>query len=457
MDKLVSTSGFWDDMDTFSDWNGGGSSADGALNAPKGERFVSLEAIKKKVTEITAERKSLGPPAQKFGYIFPPSGQHCPYCKREFCTARQPLRGRDCPHLEVARAGSPVCLCCRNCQNWCMKGKDKKVLLSELSCEKAFFRYTILVFIWEDRFNNPQMALVRTVEELPFNQVTKVFAQESIEIASELELGILWPSGPYVKKFQKQIPKRQIRIVTINSQKVRGAILEPEFGNPIGTYHLKQIFKTGALKSIEAERSDKSARGSHATDDAFKGLQDRFAVSVTPGDGTDESSATIRQQHLVPTGADADDDPLDMIWNPVFSTKGSGSSSKRAFAASGVSGTESAAEALDPPGTRTPTKKGKCGEKRIHEFNTSEQVLLKAQHMLAEIEQSTNLSPAKLNTVLSALRSRSTDKMIQLYAQEVDDPLQAGAGRSAIRIMSVLRSLLIASTFIAACAYIALA
>ena len=310
-----------------------------------------------------------------------------------------------------------------------MEGKDRKELQNEVANdEKLYFRYVIIVFIWEDKYNNPSAPLVRTVEELPFAMLTKVYAVDTVELEASLQLGVLWDPPTYRRHFKKDIPKGQMKTVTVGNKKVRGIILEISFGTPIGTYVLKQKFKSGATKETEIERSDTAVRGTHQTDDAWKGMQGRLKVDVKAGDGSSDVSASVKQ---APAPAD-DDDIMDSIWKPVFDKKSSGSSKRtqsgQCDPTSAASSAASAAAADDELGANIvspPSKKGKS-DKRQQELNTTEQALLKAKHLLQEIQAATALSMPRLQSVMTLLRNRSSDKLVQYYTMDDPDGVSAG-------------------------------
>ena len=68
----------------------------------------------------------------------------------------------------------------------------------------------------------------------------------------------------------------------------------------------------------------------------------------------------------------------------------------------------------------TPSKRLKS-EKRQQELNSSEQALLKARHLLQEIQNyATAVTATRLSSMLTILRNRSSDKMVQIYAEYFD-------------------------------------
>jgi hypothetical protein len=93
-------------------------------------------------------------------------------------------------------------------------------------------RLILIVYLWEDKANNPQGAVVKIVEELPSGLLaSRIVSKQSTALGTEMMLGILWPPQVYRKQFGKLPQPKQLRKVTHNGTIHRGIILEPSFGH----------------------------------------------------------------------------------------------------------------------------------------------------------------------------------------------------------------------------------
>jgi hypothetical protein len=100
------------------------------------------------------------------------------------------LHGRQCPFLEVSRKGARDCLCCRNTQNWAFRGVSKGDMEKSLQKEAEYQKYLVVVFLWEDKTNDPDTAVVRVATDIPEILTARVELEISTALESVLCLGV---------------------------------------------------------------------------------------------------------------------------------------------------------------------------------------------------------------------------------------------------------------------------
>ena len=100
-------------------------------------------------------------------------------------------------------------------------------------------RCTLLVFIWEDRYNDPAGCAIRLVENLPNPLSTKVYHETSCGIESIMCIGVFWPVKIYTEYFG-EAKKSDLEPFTHNGQSLRGVWRDPKHGKPPGTILVNQ-------------------------------------------------------------------------------------------------------------------------------------------------------------------------------------------------------------------------
>ena len=95
------------------------------------------------------------------------------------------------PFLETRRVFASDCLPCRNAQNWAFKGRTKADLLAKVDNDSSFaIYYLMIVFIWEERANNPEEAIIQNVAEFPPALTAAINSKVTVPrlLVSKLEL-----------------------------------------------------------------------------------------------------------------------------------------------------------------------------------------------------------------------------------------------------------------------------
>lgn len=64
-------------------------------------------------------------------------------------------------------------------------------------------KYMLLVFLWEDRYVDPENAAIKTVECVPQELNLRVYQEASVSAESVLQVGVFWPKQLALAKFGK--------------------------------------------------------------------------------------------------------------------------------------------------------------------------------------------------------------------------------------------------------------
>eukprot|EP00959_Pyramimonas_sp_CCMP1952_P295115 6172230-Pyramimonas_sp.AAC.1 len=76
------------------------------------------------------------------------------------------MKKRPSPFLERASAGAAICKPCRNNIGWSQKPKTVDEVQAECTTsEDAYEQYMVLLFCWEDRYNNPGMCAISLAKD----------------------------------------------------------------------------------------------------------------------------------------------------------------------------------------------------------------------------------------------------------------------------------------------------
>ena len=161
------------------------------FNDGSGEDSKKLASIRQRVRLIAEARDALGPPVPTQEFPTPHAEAKCKFCKRSFATTRNPLKKRGSPFLEASRVFASDCLPCRNAQNWAFKGWTKADLSEKIDNDSSFaIYYLMIVFIWEERANNPEEAIIQNVAEFPPALTAAINSKVTVPrlLVSKLEL-----------------------------------------------------------------------------------------------------------------------------------------------------------------------------------------------------------------------------------------------------------------------------
>lgn len=212
---------------------------------------------------------------------------------------------------------------CRNGQNWGFKGWRPDELDDALKSPDFREKYLLVIFLWEDRYNNPHAAIVKLAADIPDELVMRVTTTTSTSLTSSLMMGVLWPVQVYKRHTQKTPEKSQIVSVCHNGVYHKGVIREPHHGVPIGCIVLKQKCGVTQAKEVEHENSERAVRGVEQCEDVFKSLDKRMGMQISmPKEDSESEAIAIRHKH-----AFVADDPLDMVWQMPFAKKATASRS----------------------------------------------------------------------------------------------------------------------------------
>ncbi|CAK0817457.1 unnamed protein product, partial [Prorocentrum cordatum] len=373
--------------------------------APRPSGKVPIAQLRERIAHVLAQRQQLPAPCPTDKFPLPRAGQ-CELCARCWQTTPNPLKGRPCPFLEVSRAGSNICIPCRNSLNWAYKGVKEAQMIQRCKDPVERERFNFITYVWEDRYNDPTTACVKTVQELPDDCLTKVMSQQTASMESKLMVGILWPlpsfSDAVTRALNRKPTAADMTTIIHNGEKVKGVIRDPKHGNPPGTYEVTSKSSLSHVMTVVQEDSDRAVRGSQQCKDTFAALLKRVGVAASLRDNEEGSSAdvvNIKCKHKQQAG-----DILDDLWTNPFQQ-------------------EKVKAAPDPnrPKPQPKTHKAKDPEARRQiEYNESEQVLFKGKQTLnlvqSKIDSVTIQSLAKL---LKDVKGRQTDALMELYRKDM--------------------------------------
>ena len=413
------------DLSVFDSLSSDGGDGGATVSTVSSGSGISIAAIKARIHMFLLERsKGERPrPCDKW-----PELAHdlcCRFCKRYFYMTNNPLKSRGSPYLEVARPSARVCLSCRNTQNLWFKGWQAKQLEEEINRNKDFFqRYFLCVLLWEDRYNDPQGAIVKVVEDLPGQLRVSVLTTTSTSLQTSLQLGVFWPLNVFKKHEGHLPPKAAIQVINHNGVDLKGVMRESHFGTPIGTIKVKQNCSVTQSKELEHENSDRAARGAQQCDETFAALNKRMGVHINlPESDKPDAFAGVKMKH---TDENAED-PLDILWQAPIGRMAGGTK-------------KSTTSGAEPKPKKNQSKAG-GSTKRQQELDLSEQAVLKARQLLNLLQAHDSLSsvtPQKLKSTLTQLNSRVRDSVMEHYAEEY---VQNTSERTGMQILQDIRDL----------------
>ena len=344
-------------LDSMSDSGGSQSkqSESSSTTATSSSGTVSLACVRARISLILQEREKVPKPQANDKFPWPVEGATCKLCKRAYRETAQPLKGRPSPFLDPARAGSAICICCRNTLNWAFRGSKPAQVEQQVENSKEYAqRFLLIVLLWEDRFNNPSEAVVKVVAELPDAVSVRVLTTTSSGLESELMLGILWPAAVFAKHMGRQPEKHELTSVVHCGNSYRGVIREPCHGSPIGTIRLTSKYAVTQAKEAEQENSGRAVRGVAQCEDTYKALEQKMGVNLQHADESNKHVNAISMKRTP-----QQDDPLDDLWSSPFETKKLAAPKQNAKAGSRVRSSPASARQIA--------------------INTTEQVLLKSR------------------------------------------------------------------------------
>ena len=406
--------------------------SDSASQSGSSITTVSLTDIKARLLVIRDKRAKEGVPTPTQEFPYPAEGAHCSLCKREYRKTKNPINNRKCPFLEPCRPGSSTCYSCRNCRNWAARGLTQDALLARNKSEREQEKWILLVYLWEDRHQDPTNAAVRVAEQLPDSLSAKVVHEMSTSIESVLCVGVFWPTAVY-RRIVGEPHKRDVESFTHNGVVLKGVFRDQRHGVPMGTITVNQRCENKARKLTELCSSDSAARGHDAVKDLFSALSGRMDVTAT---------VLEKEKGMEDVGADIKlkvkkaqlDDGLDDIWNdlPVAIS----STSK-------ATGSKRAGGAKDGNSSEASTKRPRGGKKE-YEFDVSEQHILKARQLLDRLQNNgtaTEVSQKKYNSILEGINSRLKQSLLDIYGADYGKDVQSKEVAATRNGMTILRDL----------------
>ncbi len=143
----------------------------------------------------------------------------------------------------------------------------------------------------QEKANNPSHAAVIRIERLPFDHLGELLTSvDSTTDKTTLMCGVFWPIAVYKAKFGKEPPKDKLEYMKHNGVKHRGLRLEPELGNPIGTFLVQQEGGRGVRLEKCIEDSTKAARGQAQVSETHRAAQSKLSLTISAKDGSKDVS-----------------------------------------------------------------------------------------------------------------------------------------------------------------------
>ena len=285
-----------------------------AASATSGQSttLVNLQDIKKRVMSITSARAAWGPPIAN-GEL------HGPRKENSACRLATPSRRDGRRSWSQPGQWRKYALLVR-------EGRGPRAIAKLIdNNENEGCKWVLLVFLWEDRYNDPTTCLVRVVEDVPDELSTMVFIEQSSSMESTLTIGIFWPVPVYKRIDRQDPPKKDLVLHKHNGVNIKGVFRDRCHGQPIGTYVVNHRCAQSARKVSEVGNSKQSSHGMEEINDIWACLMGRMQVTIAPtekADGEKGADAKVKAKAAI------QDDGLDDFWDTsVVNFKGSASGS----------------------------------------------------------------------------------------------------------------------------------
>jgi hypothetical protein len=379
--------------------------------------------IQARVKLYESRRNELGMPMPTSDFPLP-KDEKCKFCLRSWRCRNPLLLGvfSKSPFLTAARVGSAECYSCRMGQLWSFKGRSKVELLEDLKVPDFFVKYCFVIFVWEEKVNDPDAPLLRLVGPALVGDLgLDLIKKDYVALEGTVEMGIFWPSAVWKKHHNNEEPPKNLLDTYVhNGNKIRGVFREPSEGCPIGSIRVTQRAGQKVEMKRKLESSTEAVRGEEQVKETFKKLQAVGDVKMSISREGKISALTGLKK--------SNDDPFDDIWANVFEKQKNVPPAPREPQAGRKSSAAASGDG-EPPAKKTAMhdKSEKEALKRLQEFDLSEQAILKSKQMLRNMQDAETVSSvtdAKISVVAKLLQARLKDSLMEMYA------LDYSAGRS---------------------------
>ena len=352
---------------------------------------LSLAQVMAHVALVESRRKELPAPEATADFPLPGDGA-CKFCKRPWKTTPNPLAAKGdasthSPFLSPARVGSLECVSCRSAQTWAFKTFTKANLLKTLSDPEQFSRYMVIVYCWEERYNNPQAPIVKLSGQLPPELELTMEKTDTTGLETRMQLGVFWPLQVYKRHEGKEPPKKDVRNIQHNGVEHKGVVREEKHGRPIGTIEMSQFCTQAVSKKRLLESASTAVHGEVAVNELFKRARQDAGLKITME--KDGEGVTVAPKFASPRGGEGRDENIfDDIWSPwgASASKAPNTAQPRGSKPQeneGTTPTKRTLEATASGASSSRSSSDKLQAKRAIEFDMSEQALrnMHSSHM----------------------------------------------------------------------------
>jgi hypothetical protein len=286
----------------------------------------------------------------------------------------------------------------------------------------------------------------------------QVVAKATDKLQYKKALGVLWPITVYMKHHDSKKPHAKlISSHWIAGQRIRGVVLPPEKGMPLGTYELTGVYETGTERTGELANTDDMDED-QVEEVWRKGQQRQRVTPCMKQSKTGEAAVGLKTTTIHPIENSSDDDAImEEIWGPRMGDQGAddaddgdftspkpdGGAKKRKSAAGAASSGRSGnsckksraggAEGLG--GVPSPAARPSCSRK---DLDISEQVLLSFKQLkghLADNEEVLKILPSKATALQTKVAARLSPELVLAYSAEY------AGGSKTTRGMEILEEL----------------
>ena len=143
----------------------------------------------------------------------------------------------------------------------------------------------------------------------------QVVAKATDKLQYKKALGVLWPITVYMKHHDSKKPHAKlISSHWIAGQRIRGVVLPPEKGMPLGTYELTGVYETGTERTGELANTDDMDED-QVEEVWRKGQQRRRVTPCMKQAKTGEAAVGLKTTLILPVENSPDDDAImEEIW-----------------------------------------------------------------------------------------------------------------------------------------------
>ena len=286
----------------------------------------------------------------------------------------------------------------------------------------------------------------------------KVVAKATDKPQYKKVLGVLWPVTVYMKHHDSKKPHAKLLSTHwIAGQRIRGVVLPPEKGMPLGTYEVNGVHETGTERTGELANTDDMDED-QVEEVWRKGQQRQRVTPCVKHSKTGEAAVGLKMTMILPIETSPYDDAImEEIWGPRMGDQGAddaddgdvpspspdGGAKKRKSAGSAASSGRSGnsckksraggAEGLG--GVPSPAARPSCSRK---DLDVSEQVLLSFKQLkghLADNGEVLKILPSKATALQTKVAARLTPELVHAYSAEY------AGGSKTTRGMEILEEL----------------